>query len=171
VASIACARGSIAGPAHPLVYTTPIQITNRLGGERLMKKLMVCSALLLFVAGSALAASPQKPGKWNIKMQMEMPGMPIKLPPVNLDVCLTAEDLQDPEKSVPKDPKSSCKVGDYEVDGNKVTWTVDCPKEKMKGNGEITYNDTSYTGFMKMTIGEQEMSTKYTGKWLGECTK
>jgi hypothetical protein len=137
-----------------------------------MKKLIVCSALLLAVAGSAFAAGPQKPGKWNIKMQMEMPGMPFKMPPVNVDVCLTEEDLKDPEKSVPKDPKASCKLGDYKVDGNKVTWTVDCPKEKMKGNGEITYSDTSYTGWMKMTVGEdQEMTTKYTGTWKGECTK
>lgn len=135
-----------------------------------MKRLIVCVTLLL-VAGSALAASPQKPGKWNVKMQMEMPGMPFKMPPVNFEICLTEEDLKDPEKSVPKDPKSSCKVGDYQVDGNTVTWTMDCPKEKMKGNGKITYTDTSYTGSMDMTVGEQEMSTKYTGTWKGECKK
>lgn len=137
-----------------------------------MKKLMVCGALLLAVAGSAFAASPQKPGKWNVKMQMEIPGMPIKLPPVNLDVCLTEEDLADPQKAVPTDPKSKCNVGDYKVDGNKVTWTIDCPKEKLKGEGEITYTDTSYTGWMKMKVAEgQEMITKYTGTWKGECKK
>ena len=136
-----------------------------------MKKLIVVGALALAVAGSALAASPQKPGKWGIKMQMEMPGMPIKMPPVNFEVCLTEEDLQDPQKSVPKDPKSSCKVSDYNVDGNTVTWTMDCPKEKMKGKGEITYDEKSYTGQMQMTIGDQEMTTKYTGTWKGECQK
>src|SRR5687767_8277423 len=111
-----------------------------------MKKLFVCCALFVAVAGSAIAAdapvSPQKPGKWNIKMQMEIPGMPFKMPPVNLDVCVSEEDLKDPQKSVPTDPKSKCTVGDYKVDGNTVTWTVDCPKEKIKGNGEITYTDT-----------------------------
>src|SRR5687768_3799251 len=113
-----------------------------------MKKLVVCSALLIAVAGSAFAAdgpaSPQKPGKWNVKMQMEMPGMPFKLPAINVDVCLTEEDLKDPAKAVPADPKSKCNVGDYKVDGNTVSWTVDCPKEKMKGKGEITYTDDSY---------------------------
>lgn len=136
-----------------------------------MKKLVVCGALLVAVAGSAFAAGPQRPGKWNVKMQMEVPGMPFKMPPVNFDVCLTEEDLKDPQKAVPNDPKSSCKVGDYAVDGNKVTWTIDCPKEKMKGKGEITYDEKSYTGSMNMTVGEQEMSTKYTGTWKGECTK
>jgi hypothetical protein len=41
----------------------------------------------------------------------------------------------------------------------------------MKGRGEITYTDDSYSGTMKMTTGDQEMSTKYSGKWLGTCTK
>ena len=140
-----------------------------------MKKLIVCGALLLAVAGSAFAAGPQKPGKWNVKMQMEMPGMPFKMPPVNFDVCLTEEDLEDPQKAVPRDPKSSCKVGDYNVDGNSVSWTMDCPKEKMKGSGKITYTDSSYSGSMNLTVGEgdsaQEMTTKYTGTWKGECTK
>jgi hypothetical protein len=123
------------------------------------------------VAPAGAADSPQKPGKWKVSMQMEIPGMPIKMPPVNFEVCVTEEDLKDPQKSVPNDPKSDCKVGDYAVDGNTVSWTVDCPKQKMKGTGEITYTDDSYSGGMKMTIGEQEMSTKYSGKWLSNCTK
>ena len=136
-----------------------------------MKKLVLCSALVIAVAGSAFGQSPQKPGKWNVKMQMEIPGMPFKMPPVNMDVCLTEEDLKDPQKSVPNDPKAKCTVSDYKIDGNKVSWSVDCPKDKTKGNGEITFSDTKYDGWMKMTVGEQEMTTKYSGKFLGACTK
>lgn len=128
-------------------------------------------ALALVVAPAGAAEHPQKPGKWQVKMEMEIPGMPIKMPPVNFEVCLTEEDLKDPQKSVPNDPKSKCNVGDYEVDGNTVSWTVDCPKQNMKGKGEITYTDDSYTGAMNMTVGEQTMKTKYSGKWLGACTK
>jgi hypothetical protein len=102
---------------------------------------------------------------------MEVPGMPFKMPPVTTEVCLTAEDLSDPQKSVPNDAKSSCKVGDYKVDGKTVTWTIDCPKEKMKGSGEITYTDASYTGTMKMDVSGQQMTTTYAGKWLGDCKK
>jgi hypothetical protein len=128
---------------------------------------------MLFVSAVPMTAAdhPQKPGKWNVKMEMEIPGMPFKMPPVNLDVCLTEEDLANPQKAVPNDPKSDCKVGDYKVSGNTVTWSVDCPKQQMKGTGEITYTDNSYTGAMKMTVGEQEMKTKYSGKWMGECKK
>lgn len=137
-----------------------------------MKKLVLCAAAGLLIAGSAFAAeNPQKPGKWQIKMQMEIPGMPMKMPPVNTEVCLTAEDLENPQKAVPNDPKSDCKVGDYKVDGNTVSWTVNCPKQKMKGEGEITYTGDSYTGAMNMDIDGQPMSMKYTGKFLGECKK
>lgn len=131
----------------------------------------VLVALTLTVPVMADAVNPQKPGKWQVKMQMDMPGLPIKLPPVTFDVCLTEEDLKDPQKSVPTDPKAKCTVSDYKIDGDTVTWNVDCPKQDMKGQGEITYTDDSYSGTMKMTTGDQEMSTKYSGKWLGTCTK
>jgi Protein of unknown function (DUF3617) len=136
-----------------------------------MNKAALFVVAALMIAGSAFAENPQKPGEWQISMQMEVPGMPFKMPPVNFTVCLTEEDLKDPQKSVPNDPKNDCKVGDYKIEGNKVSWTVDCPKQKTKGEGEITFTENSYTGHMNMTVGEQEMSTKYTGKWKGECSK
>ncbi|HEX2120766.1 MAG TPA: DUF3617 domain-containing protein [Thermoanaerobaculia bacterium] len=136
-----------------------------------MRKVVLSAVALLALALPVLAQSPQKPGQWQVKMEMEMPGMPFKMPPVNFEICLTEEDLKDPQKSVPNDPKSKCTVSDYKVDGNTVTWTVDCPKQGTKGNGEITFTEDSYNGWMKMQVGEQEMKTKYTGKWKGECAK
>jgi hypothetical protein len=129
------------------------------------------AAILAFSAVAASAAHPQKPGKWQHKIEMEMPGMPMKLPPMTFERCVTEEDLKDPQKAIPSDGKSKCKIGDYKIDGNTVTWTVDCPEQQTKGSGEITFTEGSYTGWMKMTVGEQEMKTKYSGKWLGECTK
>ena len=128
-------------------------------------------AVIAAVVPAKAADSPQKPGKWAVTMQMEIPNMPIKMPPVKMDICLTEEDLKDPQKSVPNDPKAKCAIGDYKVDGHTVTWTMDCPKQNMKGSGEITYTDDSYTGAMKMTVGDQQMTTKYSGKWIGSCTK
>jgi hypothetical protein len=128
-------------------------------------------AIALFAVSAFAADSPQKPGKWQMKMEMEMPGMPFKVPPVTTEVCVTEEDLKDPQKSVPNDPKSNCKVGDYKVDGNTVSWTFECPDQQMKGSGEATYDDATFSGWTKMTIGDQEMKTKYSGKWLGACEK
>lgn len=140
-----------------------------------MRKSLVVLAVLFALAvvapAGAEGAHPQKPGKWQIKLQMEMPNMPVKMPPFTWEVCLTEEDLKDPQKAVPNDPKSKCEVSDYEVNGNKVTWSIECKQQNMKGTGEITFSDDSYTGKMDMTVGDQSMTTKYSGKWLGECTK
>jgi Protein of unknown function (DUF3617) len=137
-----------------------------------MKKTALYALAALLIAGSAFAAGPQKPGEWQMTTQMEIPNMPIKMPAITVKVCLTEEDLKDPQKSVPNDPKSDCKVGQYNVDGDTVTWTIECPKSKTKGEGEITFTDeNSYTGKMRMTVGDQEMSAKYTGKFLGACSK
>jgi hypothetical protein len=128
-------------------------------------------ALLGFAAALPAKAetSPQKPGKWRHTMQIEMTGMPVKMPPVTFEHCVTAEDLKDPQKAIPTDPKSQCNITDYKISGNTVTWSMDCPQQKMKGDGKLTYTDDSYTGTMQMTIGEQEMLTKYSGKFLGAC--
>ena len=133
----------------------------------------VFAAAVAFVAVSPAVAAenPQKPGKWKVSMQMDIPGLPIKMPPVNMEVCLTEEDLKDPQKSVPNDPKSKCTIGDYKLDGNTATWTIDCPKQDMKGNGEVTYTEDSYSGFTIVKTGDQEIKTKYSAKWLGTCTK
>ncbi|HEX7706009.1 MAG TPA: DUF3617 family protein [Thermoanaerobaculia bacterium] len=132
---------------------------------------LVAVAALAVVLPMTAAEHPQKPGKWQVKMEMEMPGMPVKVPPMTIDICLTEEDLKDPEKSLPKDPKSDCKVNDYKIDGNTVSWKMECPKEKVKGEGKITFTDTTYNGTMSMQMGEQAMKTKYSGKWMGACTK
>ena len=140
-----------------------------------MRTLIPVVSVIAFAAAVVGAQSgiksPQKPGKWQIKMEMEMPGMPMKLPPITTEVCLTEAELADPQKSVPNDPKSDCKVGDYKVKGNTVSWNVDCPKQKMKGEGEITVTDDTYTGQMNMLMDQRKMLMKYSGKYLGACTK
>ena len=67
----------------------------------------VLAALLALTAvlPARAAHSPQKPGKWKVTMEMEMTGMPMKMPPMSFEICLTEEDLKDPSKAVPNDPK------------------------------------------------------------------
>ena len=132
---------------------------------------LLCAVAMTAAVGAQAPKSPQKPGKWKVTMEMDMPGMPMKMPAVTTEVCVTEQDLTDPQKNVPSDPKSKCTVTDYKVNGNTVSWNMDCPSQKTKGSGEITYAGDSYAGTMKMKMGEQEMASKYSGKWLGACTK
>jgi hypothetical protein len=136
-----------------------------------MRKSLVVAASLVALALPAFAAGPQKPGKWQITVQMEMPGMPVQMPPTTQTICLTEDDVNNPQKSLPSDPKSDCKVSDYKIEGNTITWTVSCPKQQALGSGKITFAGDTYTGAMKLMVHEHEMSMKYNGKWLGSCEK
>jgi hypothetical protein len=136
-----------------------------------VRVLAVCTLILaLAVPASFAADAPSvKAGKWQWTMQMDIPGMPFKVPPVKVEHCVTPEDAK---SAVPSDQNGKdCKASNPEVDGNTYRWTVDCPKQKMTAKGEITYSDDTMTGELKMNSDGQESSMKYTGKWLGSCSK
>lgn len=123
---------------------------------------------------SALAQAPRRDGRWEVKTEMEMPGMPMKMPAMTTTQCITREQADDPQRSVPqgRGAPNNCKVSDYKVTGNKVTWSMKCEgPEAMSGTGEITYGENTYEGVMKMEREGQTMTMKYTGKRLGDCPK
>ena len=121
------------------------------------------------------AQGPRRDGRWEVSTEMEMPGMPMKMPPMKSLQCITKEQATDPGQSVPReaqDKNSDCKVSDYKVAGNKVTWTMKCEgKNAMTGNGEIIYAADAYDGWKKMETGDTAMTMKYKAKRLGDCTK
>ena len=130
-------------------------------------------AAVLALAASLFAQGPRRDGKWEVKMEMQMPGM--TMPPQTMTQCVTKEEAADPLKAMPQtgqDANSSdCKVSDYKVTGNKVTWSMTCAKERMTGTGEFVYAGDTYTGSMIMNTQGQAMTIKYSGKRLGDCTK
>ena len=136
--------------------------------QKLLLLLLVCSLPTV-----AFAASPAKPGKWEMTVQVNMPNMPMKMPAHTVSYCLTKEDAENPEKMAPEQRKSSdCKRTDMLVEGNTVSWKVTCEKSKMHGEGKITYSGDSFDGGMHMTMADgNEMTAKYSGKYLGACDK
>lgn len=113
---------------------------------------------------------PQKPGRWQITVEMEMPGAG-KMSPVTQEVCLTEADLADPNKAALTDPNSGCKISDYKIKGSTTTYSIECPTLQMKGSGSMTFAGETLTGEAKLSLGGQNILTKYSGKWLGTCSK
>ena len=142
-----------------------------------MKPVLLIAAMVSSTALSwtVFAQGPVRDGRWEISTEMEMPGMPMKMPAIKTIQCITKEQAADPNQSLPKgsqDKNSDCKVTDYKIVGDKVTWAMKCEgKNAMSGNGEIVYGANAYDGWMKMNTGEGEMTMKYKGKRLGDCTK
>jgi hypothetical protein len=118
----------------------------------------------------AYAASPVKAGKWQTTVEMEIPNMPVKMPPTNFAHCITKEQAENPEAAIPKSAKDSgCKYTDLKVDGNTVSWKIECEKQKLSGTGTATYTDDSYTARADMEMQGQSMKMKYSGKRVGDC--
>jgi Protein of unknown function (DUF3617) len=137
---------------------------------RLRKTLTVVGAVALGI--SLFAQAPRRDGKWEVKMEMSMAGM--NLPAQTMTQCVTPQQAADPLRAVPQGrgrggPASDCKVSDYKFEGGKATWTMTC--SEMTGSGEFIYAGETYTGTMKMNMQGQEMTMKYSGKRLGDCTE
>lgn len=141
-----------------------------------INRTMAIVCLLCLVSFSALVRTQEirRDGRWEVTMEMDMPNMPMKMPPMKTVQCVTKEQVDDPNQ-LPKgaqEKNKDCKVSDYKVTGNTVTWTMTCTgKNAMTGTGEMTYSADSYEGSMKMKTATGEMAMKYTGKRLGDCTK
>ena len=131
--------------------------------------------LFLFAVVCALAlptfgASPVKSGKWQTTIEMEMPGMPVKMPPMTHTQCITKEQAEDAANAIPKnDKQTGCTFSDVKVDGGTISWKMVCEKSQMTGTGKVTYSGDNYTGQMDMKVAEREMHMKYTGKRIGDC--
>src|SRR5437762_2461237 len=112
---------------------------------------------------TAIAQGPRRDGRWEVSMQMEMTGVPMQLPPQTIVQCITPEQAAKPEQSVPQAGRgqnpNDCKVSDYKVDGNKVTWTMTCQgRESMTAVGEMVYAGDTYRGTMKVDSGGRNMT-------------
>ena len=136
----------------------------------MVKKLFFASIILLSVMSICFAGSVpnMKAGLWEITVKTEMPGM--EMPPMKHTQCLTKKDFV---PQGPQQPGQECKIIDVKVDGNTVTWTIECksPGGKMKGTGTTTYSGDSFKGTMEMVMPPTNMkiTTHMNGKRIGEC--
>jgi len=139
-------------------------------------------AAALAVSTSLLAQGPRRDGNWEVTMKMEMPGMPMAIPPIVTTRCITPAEASDPLKAMPngggrggrgRGAEPKCTTSDYKTEGNKASWSMKCEgTPPTSGTGEITYSENAYSGLMKMDMGEgRGMTMTYSGKRLGECPK
>jgi hypothetical protein len=145
--------------------------------EIMMKMRTALLVVALFVVSLAVfAQGVRRDGKWEVKVQMDIPGMPGGMPPTTFTQCITPKDAADPLKAMPPSGRGqvadpSCKVQDYKVDGNKVTWSMKCDApQAMTMTGELVYSTNAYTGTLKMSVGGRgDMTMKYDAKRVGDC--
>jgi hypothetical protein len=130
--------------------------------------LAAASTLMLLTLTPARAEDP--PGVlWQTTSQMVMEGMPFSPRPNSFKVCAAADAREPP----PPPPGQSCTVSNVQRSGDTVSWDTQCTGEmEMTGHGEMTYDTPdSYTGEIKFSAEGITMTTKLTGKKIGECDR
>jgi hypothetical protein len=116
-----------------------------------------------------------KEGKWQINVTMDMPGLPMKVPPVTYTQCLNRDN------QVPRRPQSTaadCEEQDVRVEGDKVRWSMKCRDEAgvmIETRGEILYRGDTFAGEFTSVMndpgqGRMEMHQRLTGTYMGPCT-
>jgi len=145
----------------------------RMTNTRIACALLAAAALAVVVH----AQGARRDGQWEVTVEMNMPGMPVAMPPRTITHCVTPADAADPQKAVPPQGRGNpndCKVSDFKADGNKVSWSMKCEgPPPMTGTGEFVYQNDAYTGtvIMNMQGGGGAMTMKYSGKRHGDCAK
>ncbi len=136
----------------------------------MLKKSYVISILLIFSTGFSAWGLDFKPGKYEITIQMEMPGLP-SMPPQTITQCLNEEN---PVPASSADSKS-CKILEKRTKGNTLFYTTECVQDgtKVKITGETTYRSDSFEGTTQTKLGpgagDMIIKTNIKGKRIGKC--
>ena len=144
-----------------------------------VRALVLC-AVALGVSISVLAQA-RRDGKWEVTMEMDMPGMPMKMQPFTTTQCVTKEqaEAKDVQKMFPQGrggrggENPNCSYSDQKIEANRVSWKMACGgANPMTGSGEMTFGENTYNGTVSMDMtGRGTMTMKYSGKRVGECDK
>ena len=123
------------------------------------------------VLPAALLAAPERlhAGQW------ELTTSHVDGEPDSMKICISAEEAasinggaKTGRAYAEKQAGAGCKVNDYTVNGNLVTYSVTCGKSTVKAT--VTYGgDTSEGDTVIQSEGKPEIVMHVKGKRLGEC--
>ncbi|MEO8346883.1 MAG: DUF3617 family protein [Betaproteobacteria bacterium] len=139
-----------------------------------MSPMQICLAAFIaaFVAVGQPAAAQEKDELWEVTTKMEMPGMPMAMPPQTSRTCIAKGSKED--SFIPR-KGGECKTVESNRSGGKYTFKMVCEgRNKMVGIGEVNFAEGSYDGRMQLT-GTMDgqplnMTQAYSGKRVGACT-
>jgi hypothetical protein len=145
------------------------------------------AACAVAMSTAAVAAGPfdqmkgkMKPGLYDTKMEMEIPGMPAGMgkQTMNMQNCVTDQDIEKGTVGKGKDSKmpENCEVKNFKMSGNTASYTAECKGDMpMTSDTSITFTDSGYTMNTKTAMKQggqtMNMSQKIEGRYVGPCKK
>ena len=134
------------------------------------KKICLILGMLFIFVSVSFAGSLIKEGLWEITTKMEIPGMPVPMPPITFRQCMTNQN------PVPNQSQSGqeCRMKNVKTKGNTVSWEMVCDSQQgeIKSSGKITYKGDRFDGVVMMDMpGQGQMKMTMTGQRIGKCNK
>ena len=125
-----------------------------------------------FAAASlALCAAPahaQSDDQYDMTIKMEMPGMPMSMPPMTQRMCVRKN--ASPSDYVPR--QQDCRISDAARSGARLTFAIAC--SGMTGTGEFMFTSDGYNGHIrmkgKMDGQDVDMTQQIAARRSGACT-
>ena len=135
---------------------------------------LILAAALVFSSATWAEGISVEPGMWEMTTTMNMPMMP------QPRVTTMSECIKESEISMDdiggEDMDPNCTFAMNQVDGNTMSWDVDCPVEGGTSHGEwqATSAGDTVSGQGLITVAFQgeslDMTMCWTGKRSGDCT-
>ncbi len=133
----------------------------------LMTKAVLMILLFFSTALTAVAGDILNEGLWEISSKMEVPGMPMEMPPVIFKQCLTSKD------NIPQNRNEiqNCTIIKSNTKGSTVTWEMHCANDgqTMVSNGRTTYSGDTFKGEIRTAMKGMNMMQKMSGRRIGSC--
>jgi hypothetical protein len=146
-----------------------------------IRNILIFIGMIVFIQLAHAEKAVMRPGKWEIKMQVDMAGMPHQMPPMTTTHCVTPEQASKPAKDIidkmnqAQKSGEDCQVIEHDMSERSAHWVVECSgAQNIKSNGEIFFDsDVAYHGVIKSNIetpqGSMSMTQKVEGRRIGEC--
>jgi len=131
---------------------------------------LVCAAVATGLAMVSPPASAQvKDDLWEVTTKMEMPGMPMAMPPQTNRFCL-GKNRKD-EDFVPRQ-SGDCRMLESKRVGNRFTYRMECTgSHPAVVEGAINFANDAYDGQMRMAMKDTNdaMNMTFSGRRVGDC--
>lgn len=134
-----------------------------------MKKMVICTlALSALVSPLQAAEVNMQPGLWEWSMSVDMPNMPMAMPPTVYRSCVTEDDLIPQQQ---EDGASDCKQVEHSVSGDSVSWKIECsgPGGGSQSVGSMRYQGSAASGEILTTVQGMAMKSTLSGRRVGAC--
>ena len=143
-----------------------------------MKKCILFTVLMILCLIFNISCSKGKgeldleEGMYSITYRTEIPGMPMPMPPITLNQCITQKNPV-PEQSSGSD---ECTITRMNTSSDTVTWTMECKQRGsyLKATGTMTFQGDKLEGKTQMEMetksGRDTVTTYMEGKRTGPCS-